>query len=30
MITAADAAPDAPKTWPGAKRDRAIATVNFE
>lgn len=30
MITAADAPPDAPKTWPGAKRDRAIATVNFE
>jgi hypothetical protein len=30
MITAADAPPEAPKTWPGAKRDRAIATVNFE
>ena len=30
MITAADAPPDAPKTWPGAKRDRAMATVNFE
>jgi hypothetical protein len=30
MITAADAPPDAPKTWPGAKRDRAVATVNFE
>jgi hypothetical protein len=30
MITAADAAPEAPRTWPQAKRTRAMATITFE
>ena len=29
-ITNADAAPEAPKTWPGTKRNRAIATISFK
>jgi hypothetical protein len=30
MITSAEAAPESPRTWPGAKRDRAIAMISFE
>jgi hypothetical protein len=29
-ITAADAPPEAPRTWPDAKRTRAMATISFE
>jgi hypothetical protein len=30
MITSAGAPPEAPRTWPGAKRNRAIAMISFE
>lgn len=30
MISAADAPPEAPRTWPEAKRTRAMATISFE
>jgi hypothetical protein len=30
MITNSDAPPEAPNTWPDAKRTRAIATITFE
>jgi hypothetical protein len=30
MITAADTPPEAPRIWPGAKRNRAMAMISFE
>ena len=30
MVTDADAPPDAPRVWPGPKRNRAMAMISFE